>query len=90
MSLRECPDCGARTYVAESREDADGNIRRYRVCHECGRRWKTVERLILEDKPNDTETNGAPAGVRRSGEAAARKQVIQSLLRQLSDAIFQQ
>lgn len=89
MSLRECPDCGARTYVAESREDADGNIRRYRVCHECGRRWKTVERLILEDKQDDTETNGAPAGVCRGGRAAAREQTIQSLLRQLSDAIFQ-
>jgi len=41
--------CGGRSYVANvrgelSRDDTPaGEVRRTRVCRECGRRWMTVE-----------------------------------------------
>ncbi len=40
-----CPKCKERTHVSDSRQTADGSVRRRRVCTSptCGHRFPTVE-----------------------------------------------
>lgn len=41
----QCPYCGEDSNVTETREAADGQLRRRRVCNSCRRRFTTYERV---------------------------------------------
>lgn len=43
LVARRCPECGADSYVVESRESADGTVYRRRECTWCGHRYATRE-----------------------------------------------
>jgi transcriptional repressor NrdR len=44
----KCPYCtSTQTKVVDTRSDAQGNVRRRRECENCGRRFSTAERSIL-------------------------------------------
>lgn len=45
MSARKCICCGADSYVLDTRELLNGDIRRRRKCQKCGKRWNTIETL---------------------------------------------
>lgn len=47
-----CPICGhGRFKVDRVKNNATGQIRRVKVCLSCGRKIKTLEVIIDEDKP---------------------------------------
>lgn len=41
-----CPECGAQTWVVDSRRAPDNEIRRRRECGECEKRFTTMERPV--------------------------------------------
>ena len=57
-----CPFCHhSETKVLDSRPDQDGkSIRRRRECFQCGKRWKTTER-VEDDMPLVLKRNGTHA-----------------------------
>lgn len=46
-----CPNCGGETEPYSARETDHGQERR-RVCQKCGKRYKSLETLTYEIKPN--------------------------------------
>lgn len=47
-----CPKCEARGYVVTTEPKDDCTLRYYR-CHECGNRWKTIERIVKAGKTDE-------------------------------------
>lgn len=45
-----CPGCGGKSIVQKTGSNAGGQLVRYRVCEECGCRYKTVELLCVGDR----------------------------------------
>lgn len=51
-----CPQCGGETFITNSRKTCD-NVRRRRVCRECGHRFSTTEiEIDLLNKLTKKET----------------------------------
>ena len=51
-----CPQCGGETFIINSRKTCD-NVRRRRVCRECGHRFSTTEiEIDLLNKLTKKET----------------------------------
>lgn len=47
MPIMNCPRCNAATKIEETRAGTDGEVRRYRRCTRCDRRFATIEQLDL-------------------------------------------
>lgn len=55
-----CPECGGNTTVLETRTLFSEEIRRRRICRDCGYRFTTIETIWRkqEDKPEQLKEGG--------------------------------
>ena len=44
-----CPDCGGKTRITTTRNEAGEKIRRTRTCKDCGRKFTTLELIIVSN-----------------------------------------
>lgn len=51
-----CPDCWGKLRVVDTREQENGDIKRRRLCLECGRRYTTIEPIPKLEDADDAET----------------------------------
>ena len=69
-----CPACGGDSHVVDTRDTAEGEIRRRRKCDQCGARWSTLE--VMTTRLGQTvEMTRLVARLRRDADALQREMV---------------
>lgn len=86
--MQNCPSCGSRTDVYDSRVSQEGEFRRKRKCRECGFRYATIEVLDpsrpLEQEPR-TPKPKAPPKPKREKRPPKMKQSKEPKIRRFDD-----
>jgi transcriptional regulator NrdR family protein len=83
-----CPKCGARTGVYDSRISFEGNTRRKRLCPKCSHRFATIE-IIDGGRPLETRKPKAPVAKKvkpaRVPKKTAPKRAVEKKVKRFDD-----